>query len=89
MRYLRKIDSKVVEAVQYVEDDPTTHFHVNVGDTVSLALGGKPYVRTPGVGAAATTVPSDGDWIVAEGNRVEVIADAPFREGYILMPEQP
>jgi hypothetical protein len=79
MRYT--MSGEVVEAVQFKVADPRTHWHVNVGDVVSEAVGG-PYVRAK----AGVTPIRDGDWVVKDANGLFVLSDEAFRSQTLALP---
>jgi quercetin dioxygenase-like cupin family protein len=83
-RYRSKTTGDEVEAVRFVAADPTTHWHVNVGDIVSQTLGGAHYVKT----WDGAIIPQDGDWVTVRGSVVSVLSDAEFTSEFEAVPDE-
>lgn len=44
--YRDRVDGTIVQAIQFIKDDPRTHWHVNLGHPVAKALQDKYWVMT-------------------------------------------
>lgn len=83
-RYRDKDDGSEVEAVQFVQADPRTHWHINIGDLVSETLGGAYWTMS----AQGPVVVNDGDWIVRRADGSLGVKDAAeFAAYYEILPE--
>ena len=77
-QFRNKKSGTVSEAIQFIKDDPTTHWHVNLGHPVAEALKDKFWSRT----LDGPTLVEDKDWIVrtvgANSDCVQVVKQGPF-----------
>jgi hypothetical protein len=85
-RYRHRETGAEVEAIRVIQADPTTHWHVNVGDDISDLLGGAYWV--PATGGAALV--NDGDYVVrvVETGALSVCPGAEFDGLYEAMPAE-
>lgn len=76
-RFVCQVNGTFCEAIRFIKDDPTTHWHVNLGHPVAVDLKDKFWVQTDDGPALI----DDGDWVVFT-NRRFIMNDAAFRSAY-------
>lgn len=73
-----RVNGTIAEAIRFIKDDPTTHWHVNFGHPKIAELKDKCYVFTD----KGPETPNDGDWVVRTNTRLTIMTDAEFRSAY-------
>lgn len=69
-----------VEAIQFIQDDPSTHWHVNLGHPSIQALENIHWVA----GATPTEI-ADGSWVVKDDQGISIMDNETFRSIYELL----
>jgi hypothetical protein len=85
-RYRNKLDGSVVQAIQFVQDDERTHWHVNRGDHDVKGLENQYWCNT----SHGREMVDDLDWIVQSSvNQRDVMTPLEFGLKFEPLPEEP
>lgn len=81
-RYRNKADDSIVEAIQFVFDDPRTHWHVNFGHKSIELLQGIYWVTT----VDGVEEIEDRDWVVKDSAGLRRLSHEAFVDAYAALP---
>ena len=74
--YRDRVDGTIVQAIQFIKDDPRTHWHVNLGHPVAKALQDKFWVLTVDNGPVEI---NDRDFVISSDGALRVLSEADFQ----------
>lgn len=81
--FVSKTNAEVrCEAIQFIQDDPTTHWHVNLGHPFMEAVQGKYWVMT----VAGVQLIKDRDWVVKGSDGLTIVDAGQFSSSFSPVP---